>query len=365
MENWKLDLKTDLLKEKGQAFLTLSERIAAYWDFYMKTFPWMEPDVPAAAFTGDAAADIRKTSDSFSTLLSLYGTNGVECSFSRKGMRRVKRTFPRRGSYHTHDYIEILYVAKGSFDQILLGEPRHFAAGECVISDCNLEHADVISGEEDSAVLFLWLSPEYLDRLLSAYDSNDLLQQFFFRALKRQKKQQNYLHLTPQTIWKEPTVSDWRFQMERTLESLVWEDYENQAGFESVIYGNLVRLLSLLCAHYSIQLHSSSQDAKEEVLLFELERYIRLHMAEISAEKLEAVFHYHRNYYNLLLQKYRGMSFQNYLISVRMEQAAWLLKNRKLTVKEIARLVGYANTSHFYHLFQAAYGCSPADWREK
>ena len=377
MNTWKLNLKKDPLKEKGTIFQTLSERIDAYWDYYMKDSS-VQPDGNTissgtgfaendADYFGSAASDIRKTSAVFSTLLCLYGTNSVECSFSRKGMRKIKRPLPWQGHYHTHDYIEILYVAKGSFDQILLGEPRHFSAGECVISDCNLEHADLLSGDSDSAVLFLWLQRKYLDQLLSDYDKNDLLQQFFFRALKRQTKQQNYLHLAPDPQgnphFLSSSAGDLQFRIETVLETLVHEDYRMEPGFEHIIYGSLIRLFSLLCANYSIQLHSSCQDTKEEVLLFELERYMRLYPAEVSVEELAKVFHYHRNYYNLLFKKHRGTSFQKHLINIRMEQAACLLKDTKLSIKDVAQKVGYTNTSHFYHLFEKTYGCTPKEWR--
>lgn len=177
MDNWKLELKEDLLRKSHPVYADLMERIAGYRTFYngLDKVPEQAPEpVP-----GSSLPDTRRSDWPFSTLLCLYDRSGNEYTFSRGGMRHMKRALPWQGHYHTHDYIEILYVAQGSFEQILLGERRKFLSGEFVITDRNLEHADVLSGEEDTAVLFLQLQADYLDRLLSSYDRDDDLLRFF------------------------------------------------------------------------------------------------------------------------------------------------------------------------------------------
>ncbi|RKQ23759.1 AraC family transcriptional regulator [Mediterraneibacter sp. gm002] len=69
------------------------------------------------------------------------------------------------------------------------------------------------------------------------------------------------------------------------------------------------------------------------------------------------------NYYSLILKKYRGKSFQQYLIEVRMKYAKQLLEQTTLPVKQIAQQVGYENVSHFYHLFEKYYGKTPKEVR--
>lgn len=46
-----------------------------------------------------------------------------------------------------------------------------------------------------SAVLFLGLSSDYMDRLLKSYDKKDELQRFLFHALRRQKPICPYVRL--------------------------------------------------------------------------------------------------------------------------------------------------------------------------
>ncbi len=453
MADWNLKLTEDALSRRHPIFPTLAERIAAYEDFYFpsvsrkalsreETAPTQDSRL---SFPESAALDIRQIQSPFSTLLCFYDTEGNECTFSRAGMRRVRRILPWQGHYHTHDYIEILCVLKGSFQQILLGRHQTFSAGEFVITDKNLEHADVLDGGADTAVLFLAQQDDYLDQLLSSHDSQDDLQRFFFHALQKQRKEQSYIHLlpnaetsfspthTPVSGIKRSTAPDSaadtgnrsilptpaadtgnrstpptpaadtgnrstppgpaadtgnrstppgpaadtgnrshaaRFpdsapQLSRLLEILIEEDCFPGPGSEEIIRGSLIRLLSLLCRQYSVRLNTDHQESREHALLYELERYIRLHFATVTADELEKVFHYHRNYYNLLLQKYRKTTFREYLQDIRMKHAARLLKNTRLAVREIALAAGYHNSSHFYHLFERQFGISPSQYRER
>ena len=395
MADWKLELEEDILRRKYPAFPSLEERITAYEHFYFVSGSRVTTP-PAEAGPGQYAPDtaypdIRAAESPFSTLLYLYDKDGNEYTFSRRGMRHIRRSLPWQGHYHTHDYIEIFFVIKGSFRQILLGEKQTFSAGDFAITDQNLSHADVVEGTEDTAVLFLSLQSDYLDRLLASYDPRNDLQRFLFRALLRQKKEQSYLHLQPAENTLPPSpggffggacqappisseapgaFSDTAFTpfqkpLSRILETLVEEDYFPREGGQEIIQGNLIRLLSLLCRQYSIRLHSSDQESREKVLLYELERYIRLHPATVNARRLEEVFHYHRNYFNLLLQKYQGISFQNYVQKIRMKYAAGLLLGTRLPVREAALAAGWHNSSHFYHLFERHFGMSPSEYRRR
>lgn len=148
------------------------------------------------------------------------------------------------------------------------------------------------------------------------------------------------------------------------LEQLVEEDYGREPGCNEIIRGALIRLLHHLCTAYALQLHSLDQESKEKVLLYEIERYVRINAAEVTTAKLEERFHYHRNYYNLLFQKYLGKSFKQYVLDIRMQQASQLLLDTRLPIKQIAAKVGYENTCFFYQLFKRSKGMSPLQYRE-
>lgn len=331
-----------------ESFCDISERCEYYRSLYNQ-----RQEQYAEELTRQSSPAERNMPGNFSTLLYLYEQDGTEYSFSRREIRCRHNEFPGQGNFHRHQYVELFYVAEGSFEQILLGERQHFEQGEFVITDRNCEHADYLTGQR-SAVLFVCLSPEYLDSLLDTHETTDNLQSFLFHALSRQKQKQSFLRLRR---------TSGTFRIERLLEQLVQEDYDHAPGWESIVRGSLIRLFSLLCTDYTLMLHSSSRKAREEVLVYELERYIRLHRGDVTAGELEEVFHYHRNYFNLVLKKYRGVGFQEYIQKRRIEYACELLATTKISVRQIAVMAGYSNNSFFHCLFQKLMGLSPGEYR--
>ena len=161
----------------------------------------------------------RKIAEKMSTLLIVYGKEGMEWSISPAGQRLVRREFPRRSWFHKHEYVEILYVIEGSFTQILLGEEIRFEQGEFVITDQNCEHADYIEAK-DAAVLFLQIRSDYLEQLLRSYDGTDEMQRFLFHALWGQKREQSFLKLQRSKKYSRKEID-----IEQLLENLLAENF--------------------------------------------------------------------------------------------------------------------------------------------
>jgi AraC-like DNA-binding protein len=56
-------------------------------------------------------------------------------------------------------------------------------------------------------------------------------------------------------------------------------------------------------------------------------------------------------------------TFREHLTAVRMEKAAQLLHNPALTVREVARRVGYRQPAQFAKAFRRHHGAAPSDFR--
>jgi transcriptional regulator GlxA family with amidase domain len=56
-------------------------------------------------------------------------------------------------------------------------------------------------------------------------------------------------------------------------------------------------------------------------------------------------------------------TFREHLTAVRMERAADLLRSRSLTVREVARRVGYRQPAQFAKAFRRHHGLAPSDFR--
>ena len=70
------------------------------------------------------------------------------------------------------------------------------------------------------------------------------------------------------------------------------------------------------------------------------------------------------NYLSYIFKKEMGISFSDYLNSVRIDNAKELLKSTNLLVCEIAEKVGYKNISYFTQIFKKKTGCAPSNLRK-
>jgi two-component system response regulator YesN len=66
-----------------------------------------------------------------------------------------------------------------------------------------------------------------------------------------------------------------------------------------------------------------------------------------------------------LFKQETGLRMGEWLMTVRMQKAAYLLANSYLTVKEIARSVGYEHVSSFIRAFESQYVLTPTRFRER
>ena len=60
-----------------------------------------------------------------------------------------------------------------------------------------------------------------------------------------------------------------------------------------------------------------------------------------------------------------GMSFAQYLKSLRMEEAGRLLENTFLSIKEVMYRIGMRDESHFARDFKKTHGLAPAQYRAR
>ncbi len=66
-----------------------------------------------------------------------------------------------------------------------------------------------------------------------------------------------------------------------------------------------------------------------------------------------------------MFQKQVGVSFINYLNSIRVNAACGYMENTELSITEIADRCGFSSLSNFYRVFQAYKGQAPREYRKK
>ncbi|MBQ8814914.1 MAG: AraC family transcriptional regulator [Lachnospiraceae bacterium] len=93
--------------------------------------------------------------------------------------------------------------------------------------------------------------------------------------------------------------------------------------------------------------------------------YIQIaYMEKITIESIAQQMNLDRRYLSWLFKQKTGKTIQQYLISVRMEQACLYLQEGH-SVQETAQLCGYEDVSNFSKMFKQQYGKSPAHWKKQ
>ena len=107
-----------------------------------------------------------------------------------------------------------------------------------------------------------------------------------------------------------------------------------------------------------------SPKVDSEEFFAQIQGYLKKNQGEqISLSALSERFHISQAYMSRLFRKYASASFNQYLTSLRMEEAKRLMQEEQgLFVKDIARLVGYQDQFYFSRVFRSYTGKSPAEF---
>ena len=100
--------------------------------------------------------------------------------------------------------------------------------------------------------------------------------------------------------------------------------------------------------------------------LKEIVGYLGAHFTEsLSLTAVAAHFGLSPQYFSSFFRENFGRTFTQHINSLRIEQAARLLRESDLPVMEIGFNVGFDNFSYFIKRFRAVYGVSPSNYRKK
>ncbi|XCP84139.1 response regulator [Roseburia hominis] len=90
----------------------------------------------------------------------------------------------------------------------------------------------------------------------------------------------------------------------------------------------------------------------------------RNYKEDMNLKTLAYKYHMNASYLGQIFQKEVGCSFAQYLSNTKNSIAKDLILNTNMKINDIAKEVGYPDTSYFYRKFKQCYGVSPASLRE-
>ena len=103
------------------------------------------------------------------------------------------------------------------------------------------------------------------------------------------------------------------------------------------------------------------------ILVQRARTYIRAHFTEpLSLNEVANILAVNPAYLSSIFKSERGESYSKFILRLRMERAALLLRTYSAgKVNDIALEVGYSSTKHFYSVFKDYFGVTPNEYRNQ
>lgn len=248
---------------------------------------------------------------------------------------------------HSHNYIEIVYVASGSTTHIVGTELVRMESGDLLLLNRRATHRILWAGREDVAVNIL-VRPSFFDAILSTIGRDEPLADFLLGSLSRPG---DAAYLLAHTVEDLP--------LRNTVESLLW-----LLVFDTPDRRVVQASMSLLMAQLLNKTDTLAlPKAGGRALIAEALREIEINFRTASLSALARRQNVSVAYVSRIIRAATGESFISLLQNKRMDTAALWLKTTNLSVAEICEGIGYDNTSHFHRLFKARFGTTPDQYR--
>ncbi len=252
---------------------------------------------------------------------------------------------------HTHEFIEMVYILEGEGTQFINASEYHVSRGDLLFINYKQVHS--FTTPKKMTYINILLDPEFIScSLINSENAFELLSLSAFSDFSEKCDQNTSLV---------------KFSgMERDfIESLILE-LEDEcksfgAGCETIIRSGLTLLLTYVFRKFS---ENASEEKNGEPITNAITQYINEHLSEdISLEALARQSFYNPSYFSRMFKEKYGITLTAYIRKTRLERACTMLLEEKLPISKIAELSGFGSTTTFYKKFKAAYGLSPAEWK--
>ena len=148
-------------------------------------------------------------------------------------------------------------------------------------------------------------------------------------------------------------------------------DFPGKAELRNDIYRAVnAEALRKLCLEFGLTGIRRLSDRKQEenrrgeYVVSSVKQFVEAHYGDsICLEELAADIGLSPNYVRSLFKEREGITINDWIVEFRMGKACELLRDRRLKVKEISRMVGYENSSYFCSVFARRFGASPNEYR--
>lgn len=256
---------------------------------------------------------------------------------------------------HYHSYIELLYCLSGKYNLRLDEKKYNFECGDLVVISSNEIH-ELFCLEDESEHIVVKFEPEILyDSPVGSFD----VKYVFPFTVKDASPQKVFLR-------EEIEATD----IPHMMKNILSEYQNNEYGFELSVKSDICRIFLRILRYWKssgVNMPKTNPTYSEHIKsIKKVLDYLSLHISEdITAEEMARLAGLSYAYFSRIFGQIMGKSFNDYLNSVRINEAERLLVTTDLNVTEIAGFSGFSSSSYFIKIFERYKKMTPTQFRAK
>lgn len=242
-------------------------------------------------------------------------------------------------SIHHHDFFEISIILQGESLYLIDGEWKTVRSGDVLMFNPGVDHAE--------------------KQLINTY-SHQL--HIGIKNFKLYGLEENHFPNSSSLL----SIQDNQLKVFDKAWQLIEEFNQQQTNFHfigrALVMEMMILLLRSLEKEEQVQdtAHTNQSDRMNQVVQL-ITTYMENNYAkDISIEQLATLYYVSPTYLSKIFKDLTGVSPINYLIQIRLKNAHQMLEKQDLTVKEVAKAVGYEDAYHFSKSFKKHFGISPS-----
>ncbi len=250
---------------------------------------------------------------------------------------------------HSHDYVEVIYMCRGTTTHIINGTEIKLKEGELLFLTPNAKQEILPASEKDIAVNFIIL-PVFFENIMQmiGYEQTPL-HRFIIDILSGSNDSAAYMHFEVSDI----------LPVQNLTENLIWTLIYSTQNKRNINQSTMGLLLLHLLNHTD----RVAGEMDDKIVLPVLQ-YIEKNYKEGSLIDLADSLHYDFTWLSREIKLRTGKTYTELVQEKRLFQAKFLLKNTGMKIADVANETGYNNISYFHRLFRSEFGMSPKKYRE-
>ena len=253
---------------------------------------------------------------------------------------------------HRNSHLELYFVESGTFEVYISNELITLTKGDCLLMDRHTIHADIFNFQ-DACVKIIGIDEAvFTDNILLQVTNKDFIK-FLLNSKNTRYTGSEHWIIKQEDI--KPTL--------QIIDKLREELVSKSVGSIDVIRIYLLRFIELLTSSDQLKVYEYTAESVRSIVFKEIEDIILNNYKDVTLGLLEQYMMFSKDYFNRIIKEFTGLTYTQYVQTVRINKAKRMLVSTGKSVNEIANDVGYSNIKHFYDIFKQQTSQTPQEYK--